>query len=383
MKKTLSILYILFISALASAQNGTDDFMARVDAQINDILDKAVRVQNDVISDYENIERKVLEEYEAYCKAVMGKWGDLEMVESTQKDWVEYSEDESSRSIVDFENGKVTVEVLTDPGESEEEVNRQLEKAIGDLLSSKGKAPNFDSELLPQQNVTEDPVLDGQIDLAKYQNNPKNIVKEEKKGTKTVSTEEGKKNIVSIQFELVEDHIPKRAEKFKDMIAKHSKRFDITEPLIYAIIEQESSFNPMARSSAGAYGLMQIVPSSGGLDANRYVHNRNKVPTSEELYRPDFNIELGTGYLKKQMNVYFSGVTDLRCRMLCAIAAYNTGQGNVYYAFTGKRKAEGAFKEINRYSYEQLYEHLKRMLPHAETRDYIQKVTAKMAKYSK
>ena len=127
MKKTLSILYILFISALASAQNGTDDFMARVDAQINDILDKAVRVQNDVISDYENIERKVLEEYEAYCKAVMGKWGDLEMVESTQKDWVEYSEDESSRSIVDFENGKVTVEVLTDPGESEEDVNRQLE----------------------------------------------------------------------------------------------------------------------------------------------------------------------------------------------------------------------------------------------------------------
>lgn len=379
MKKTVSILCILLISALASAQNVTD----QADALINRILDKAVRVQNDVISDYEEMERKVLEEYEAYCKAVMKKWGDSEMVESTQKDWVEYSEDESSRSIVDFENGKVTVEVLTAPDENEEEVNRQLEKAIGDLLSSKGKTPDFNSELLPQQDVTEDPVLEGQIDLKKYQDNPKNIVKEEKKETKTVTTEEGEKKVISIHFELVEDHIPKRAEKFKDMIAKHSRRFDITEPLIYAIIEQESSFNPMARSSAGAYGLMQIVPSSGGLDANRYVHNRNTAPTAAELYRPDFNIELGTGYLKKQMNVYFKGVTDLRCRMLCAIAAYNTGQGNVYYAFTGKRKSEGAFKEINRYSYEQLYEHLKRMLPHAETRDYIQKVTAKMAKYSK
>ena len=83
------------------------------------------------------------------------------------------------------------------------------------------------------------------------------------------------------------------------------------------------------------------------------------------------------------MDVYFSGVSDLRCRMLCAIAAYNTGQGNVYYAFTGKRKAEGAFREINKYSYEQLYRHLKSRLPHAETRDYIQKVTEKIKKYSK
>lgn len=383
MKKIFSILILLLTSALAYAQNSTDKITDQVDALINRILDKAARAQYKVLSDYEETERKVLEEYEAYCNAVMKKWGDLEMVESTQKEWVEYSEDESSRSIVDFENGTVTVEVLTSPDENEEEINSQLEKAIGDLLASKGKTPNFDSELLPQQDVTEDPVLEGQIDLTKYQDNPKNIVKEEKKDIKTVTTEEGEKNIVSIHFELVEDHIPKRAEKFKDMIAKHSGKFGITEPLIYAIIEQESSFNPMARSSAGAYGLMQIVPSSGGLDANRYVHNRNIAPTAEELYRPDFNIELGTGYFKKQMDVYFSGVSDLRCRMLCAIAAYNTGQGNVYYAFTGKRKAEGAFREINKYSYEQLYRHLKSRLPHAETRDYIQKVTEKIKKYSK
>ena len=189
--------------------------------------------------------------------------------------------------------------------------------------------------------------------------------------------------MVSISLELVEDHIPKRAQEFKDEIQRHSGRFGVNEPLIYAIMEQESYFNPMAKSHAGAYGLMQIVPSSGGLDANRYVHNIDKRPTPEDLYKPDYNIELGTGYLKKQMNVYFSGVKDPRCKMLCAIAAYNTGQNNVYYAFTGKRKVDGAFKEINRYSYEQLYEHLKRHLPHPETKDYIQKVSEKMKKYTK
>ena len=127
---------------------------------------------------------------------------------------------------------------------------------------------------------------------------------------------------------------------------------------------------------------MQIVPVSGGRDANVYVNNRDVTPKPQELYDPDFNIQLGVGYLKKQMKVYFKGVRDIRSSMLCAIAAYNTGQGNVYYALTGKRSSSGVADFVNSLSYDQLYEHLKVHLPHAETRDYIQKVTSKMAKYT-
>lgn len=388
MKKILILVFSAIISISASAQSHTDRIGSRAEKRMKEILDRAQKAQDKIMDEYERKTQQIMAEYEAYCREVMKKWGDQEMVESTKKDWVEYSKDESSRSIVDFEDGKVTVEVLADPSDDEDTVNKKLEKAIGDLLASKGKTPGFDSEILPQQDVSDKPILEEQIDLRKYQGAsqetvPEAIVREEKKEKKTVDTEDGRKEVVSIQLELVEDHIPKRAERFKDMIHKYSVRFGVNEPLIYAIMEQESYFNPMAKSHAGAYGLMQIVPSSGGLDANRHVHNKNEKPTPKQLYVPDFNIELGTGYLDKQMRVYFKGVNDPRCRMLCAIAAYNTGQGNVYYAFTGKRKPEGAIKEINRYSYDKLYEYLKSHLPHAETRDYVQKVTSKMQKYSK
>ena len=83
------------------------------------------------------------------------------------------------------------------------------------------------------------------------------------------------------------------------------------------------------------------------------------------------------------MTRYFAGVTDPQCRMLCAIAAYNTGAGNVSRAFTGNTNIKKAIPHINRMNYTQLYNHLKSKLPHAETRDYVQKVTSKMEKYKK
>jgi membrane-bound lytic murein transglycosylase C len=238
------------------------------------------------------------------------------------------------------------------------------------------------------ETVSQKPILEDQLYLSKFADAKTNdkiaeaIVKEEPKVVKKVETQSGQKQVVSVRMKLVEDHIPKRAEGFKDFIANHASVHGVDQPLVYAVIEQESSFNPMARSSAGAYGLMQIIPKSGGRDANGYVNNRDVSPQPHELYDPDFNIQLGVGYLKKQMKVYFKGVRDKKAAMLCAIAAYNTGQGNVYYALTGKKSSSGVADFVNSMSYEQLYEYLKVHLPHAETRDYIQKVTSKMQKYT-
>lgn len=374
MKNKLCTIATILISLTASGQE-----------QFTSVRDEFEANRTKMRSNHEKNVARMRSEHDAFVKRIRALWGEVHPAESTAKEWVEYSDDESQRSKVDFEKGNVTIEVIADPDEDAESINRKLEQAVEDLLASKGKTLDFPSEVMPRKEVTEEPVMDGQLDLSPYEDTgmtvPESIVSKKKKEIKSVDTAEGKKHIISIHMELVEDHIPKRAERFKEIIRKHSTRFDVKEPLIYAIMEQESAFNPMAKSHANAYGLMQLVPSSGGLDANRYVYNRNVEPTPEELFIPDFNIELGTGYLKKQMNVYFKGVIDPQCRILCAIAAYNTGQNNVYYTFTGKRKIDGAFKEINRYNYEQLYEHLKHNLPHYETRDYIEKVITKMQKY--
>lgn len=382
MKKLYLILFLIIASLASHAQTYQNSITARAEKRMRQIKDRAKAKQ-----------ARILAEYDEFCRKVMTEWGDKEMIESTRKEWVEYSNDQRRRSIVDFENGKVTVEIIADPEEDEADIDSSLEKAVEDLLSSKGKTIEYESEYIPQKDVTQTPILDEQIDLDKYgaisdekaskEEIAEQIVREEKKDRRDVDTDEGRKTIVSIELELVEDHIPKRAERFKGMIRKHSGRFNVNEPLIYALIEQESYFNPMAKSSANAYGLMQLVPESGGRDAYHHVYKKDIIPTPEYLYDPGNNIELGTGYLHKQMTVYFKGVNDPRCRMLCAIAAYNTGQGNVYYALTGKRTMSNAVKKVNTMTYDQLYTYLKRNLPHSETRDYIEKVTSRMQKYIK
>lgn len=371
MKHILIIILLCMTAQISMAQQ--TDIKSEYQKKVDRMWERHEKRRDRMMKDYEEKRLKFLEEHEAFRKKVMRLWGEKEMIESTKKDWVEYSDDLSSRSIVDFENGDVTVEILADPADDSQKIDEKIEDAVGNLMNSKGKNIDFKSEVIKQENVCKEPIMKGQIDPGQY--------KDAEKIIKDIDTDNGKKKKISIYLKLIEDHIPKRAEKFKGIIRKHSQNLGINEPLIYAVIEQESYFNPMAKSSANAYGLMQLVPDSGGRDANHYIHGIDKAPEPEYLFDPDNNVELGTGYLKKQMEVYFKDVTDPGCRMLCAIAAYNTGQGNVYYAFTGRRKPDGAFKEINRYSYEQLYEHLKMHLPHSETRDYIQKVTDKMEKY--
>ena len=414
------------------------------------------------LADYLEYEAQLFKEYEQFRGQVMETWGDKVMVESSRKEWVEYSGDRTSRTSVNWESGKVAIEVLVDPNEDDAAVKEKLEKAVSELLSSRGSTCGFESSVLPDKPISDRPLLEGQIDLSKYgvtsylvseapkpfanrtpaapaptRNGnldlsrsktptpvkptaptvaekalekkkleeqrekqeqeakkkddvqkaiaavPAAVVASQTPRVQTVQTSEGIKNVVKITMELIEDHIPKRAEKFKDMVRKHSAAYAVDEPLIYAIMEQESAFNPAAQSWVPAYGLMQLVPKSGGRDAYRYVHKTDAIPSADFLFDPNNNIQLGTGYLKLLMSTTFKKIEDDRCRMLCAIAAYNTGAGNVSRAINGTTNISKAIPTINTMSYDQLFEHLKKSLPHAETQDYIQKVTTKMQKYIK
>ena len=104
------------------------------------------------------------------------------------------------------------------------------------------------------------------------------------------------KNVLYVQMNMVNAHMDKRALQYAATVRKNSETTKVSRSLIYAIIKIESSFNPYAVSSAPAYGMMQLVPTSGGREAYRKARGQDVIPSKEFLFDADNNIELGAAY---------------------------------------------------------------------------------------
>ncbi|HEX8139095.1 MAG TPA: transglycosylase SLT domain-containing protein [Pyrinomonadaceae bacterium] len=104
-----------------------------------------------------------------------------------------------------------------------------------------------------------------------------------------------------------------------DIIVQESRARRLDPHQVAGLIRQESVFNPRARSTAKAYGLMQLLVPTGSLVAKKYGVER--AVTADSLYEPRLNIQLGTAYLRDQMDKYG--------RIEYVAAAYNAGPGRV------------------------------------------------------
>lgn len=102
-------------------------------------------------------------------------------------------------------------------------------------------------------------------------------------------------------------------------IEQISEKYDIPEILILSLIYQESHFGAHAFSSAGASGLMQLMPVTAAQIASETGFPPDY--TQDDLRVPYYNLELGINYLARQL-YGFDGATYL------ALAAYNSGPGN-------------------------------------------------------
>lgn len=83
----------------------------------------------------------------------------------------------------------------------------------------------------------------------------------------------------------------KQRRLIAEAVAREARKQGVPEDLALAVAKVESSFNPMARSSAGAVGVMQILPRTA-----RSLGHRGSI---RDLFRPEVNIRYGVAYLRQ------------------------------------------------------------------------------------
>ena len=144
---------------------------------------------------------------------------------------------------------------------------------------------------------------------------------------------------------------------FPDVFREYAKTQNLDEAWVLGLVRQESRFIVDARSSAGAAGLMQIMPRTAKYVASK-IGLRNY--RQKDVTEVQTNIGLGTGYLKM--------VLDQLGHPVLASAAYNAGPSRARRWRDVNRPLEGAIYAET--------------IPFSETRDYVKKVMANSVYYS-
>jgi membrane-bound lytic murein transglycosylase C len=155
------------------------------------------------------------------------------------------------------------------------------------------------------------------------------------------------------------------------MVERYADKFGLDVPLVLAIIQTESGFNPNLISSRNAHGLMQVVPATAGGEVHRWL-GRDGQPSSTELLSPDVNIRYGMTYIHLLRSKHLEGVHDPQSLEYCVIASYNGGSGAVLRLFGSKR--EDAVAAINKLSPQEVLAMLTEKFPAQETRHFVRKV---------
>ena len=138
---------------------------------------------------------------------------------------------------------------------------------------------------------------------------------------------------------------------YQELVLREALEVDVDPLLLAALIRQESAFVPDIVSSAGAIGLMQVMPATGR-DLARSLGVANF--TSETLESPEINLHLGARFLVDQLKRYGP-------QLPLVLSAYNAGPARAN-RWRGFPQASDQLRLTER-------------IPFTETRGYVKNVT--------
>ncbi len=330
--------------------------------------------------------------YKAYKKELGFFWDEPKL--STKKKWVSYTKDMKTRTDVDFSKNSITIETISFSKElAKQKLQMALERVITVDTKTVQERDPLEQKLakikkpkaMVDAKVEAEPILSTVIfenratkkDLNAYVE--KYVVYDNIKIKNSTKVKHAK--IYSLNITLPEDTMIKRSKIYYSEVKKHAKKQKLPIALIFAIIHTESSFNPRARSHAPAYGLMQIVPSTAGVDSYQYLYKKKRLVSGTYLYNSSNNIKMGSAYLHILYYKYLKDIKNKNSRLYCTIAAYNAGAGNIAWAFTKTHDMRKATPIINTKSSKEVYNRLLSDLKDDEPKHYLKRVTKRMGAY--
>ncbi len=182
-----------------------------------------------------------------------------------------------------------------------------------------------------------------------------------------------------VKIKLAKNSENIRVKKYLYYVKIYSAKYHIDKSLILGIIKTESDFNPYAVSYVPAYGLMQIVPYTAGVEGFERAYGYRHIPSRQFLFISSNNIHIGVAYLNVLYYKYLSRIKNPLSRTYCMISAYNAGVGNVLRVFSSDKNR--AISIINSLSPREVYKRLIYNLPTKEARNYLPKVLNNQKKF--
>lgn len=390
LKKTLILTSLLTCVYAQSAEDFAKEQMQSFQKQQSD-FESYKKSQEELFQAYEQAQ---IQTYNTYKQELKTLWEDPKL--SSKKKMISYTEDKKTRTDVDFEKESIQIETIAS---NQKEAEQKLREALAKVITIDTKELQESDPLEQRLAQLEKPagVEDAPIDVKPilapvlFEKKPskedlEQYLNTHLKPTKIQSAQTSKlphQKIYSISVQLPSDTMLKRSKIYYDDVQKEASKHQIPIPLVFAIMHSESSFNPKARSHIPAYGLLQIVPKSAGIDAYHFLYKQKKLVSGSYLYNSKNNIEMGVAYMHILYYRYLKDIKDPDARLYCTIAAYNTGAGNIAWAFTKTNNMKKAAPLINILSAQEVYNKLLRDLRYDEPKHYLKNVTKRMGPYYK
>ncbi len=377
------IFFTTFFLATSLVASDYQDYVKKQNNSFVQEKQKYFNYKKNLKQDFYNFSKAYKIEFKNYQKDILKYWKTPEI--STKHKWVQYDKQYNSKKVVDFKNKNINLEVIAkNEQEAKKKISNLFEQLLADDVQTAYKNDQLETKILKRLKkkakiiTNNQPIVKDIIDKktkAKYIKIIKN------KPLKKVKYKDN--YIYKVSFKMPPNSLLKKAKLYINDVNTNANTQNISPNLIYAIIHSESSFNPMARSHIPAFGLMQIVPKSAGIDSYYFLYGKKRVLPSSYLYNTKNNIKIGSAYLHILYYKYLKDIKDPTSRLLCAICAYNTGAGNVARAFIDSKNPKKASKIINTMTPPQVYKKLMRNLPYLETRKYLKKVYDRTFIYEK